>query len=135
MRSRTVWRWATFAGYDANGRLVAANLGDHYTVEDQENNNENGLWLDDRISLLGAAEFDFDPARHMDQWKIREAAGRAELTFTPQCDKVKNVSLGLVGMKYFQPCGTFNGFIIDDSGERIIINDMFGVAEMMDARF
>jgi hypothetical protein len=132
---RTVWRWATFAGYDAAGRLVGVNIGDHDTIEDQEKHNENCLWIGNRMALLGAAAFEFDPKRHMEPWKIRELNGRAELTFHPQGDKVKNVSLGVMDMKYFQPCGFFRGYIIDDGGARIEIKDMYGVAEMMDSRW
>ncbi|MFA6450431.1 MAG: DUF2804 domain-containing protein [bacterium] len=131
----TVWQWATFAGYDAAGRLIGVNIGVHETIEDQEKHNENCLWIGNKMELLGAAAFEFDPKRRMEPWKIRELNGRAELTFYPQGDKVKNVSLGIMDMKYFQPCGFFRGYIIDDNGERIEINDMYGVAEMMDSRW
>jgi len=132
---RTVWRWATFAGYDSKGRLVGANLGDHDTVEDQMQWNENCIWLEDKIFLLGAIDYDFDPKCYMEPWKIREVEGRAELTFFPQVDKVKNVSLGVLGMRYFQPSGYFKGFLMTDSGERIEIDNIYGVAEVMDARW
>ena len=97
--------------------------------------NENCLWLDGKLSLLGAVEFEFDRNRHMEPWRIRELTGRTELTFYPEGNKVENNRLGFLEMRYFQPCGRFRGFVISDSGEKIEVNDFYGVAEMMDARF
>ncbi len=132
---KTVWRWATFAGYDANGRLIGANLGDHDTIDEQAYWNENCLWIGDKMPLLGEVKFEFDRVKHTDPWKIKETNGRADLTFYPDGDKVKNLHLGVMGMKYFQPCGRFRGYIVGDDGEQIEIDNMYGVAEMMDARW
>jgi len=132
---RSAWKWATFAGRGPGGHIVGLNIGDHDTIQDQEKWNENCIWTGNRITFLGRAEFDFSHERHMEPWTIRESGGRAEVTFYPVADFVRTLEAAAIGMRYFQPRGTFRGFLVDDAGQRHEIDDYFGVAEMMTARW
>ena len=49
------WTWGT-AGGDYEGKLLAFNLGDTGGI-DQENWNENCLWIGDRLELLGPVQW------------------------------------------------------------------------------
>ena len=129
----TSWRWATFAGRDARGRIIGLNIGDHDYVNDQESLNENAAWVGENLSLLGAAGFELSKSDHTQPWRIWERNGRAELTFHPEHTNVENHNMGLVRMNYFQSGGRFRGFIIDDAGEKHAIDNYLGVAEMMDS--
>ena len=131
----TAWRWVTFGGFDGDGRLVGVNLGDHDTIANPREWTENCLWIDGRISLCGPVEFEWHSHSSRNPWRIREIDGRAELSFFPDTCRIDNVSLGIVRMNYFQFCGDFRGHIIDPDGTRIPVNDMYGVAESMDAHW
>lgn len=130
----TWWKWATFAGRDDQGRIVGINLTDNL-VKDADRWNENAIWIDGKIQLLGAAEFEIDKSDYMKPWKMRERNGRAELEFLPDGDKTENKNLGLLRTFYHQPYGKFRGFFIDDSGTKHPVNDYYGVTEFMDSYF
>jgi hypothetical protein len=131
---RMQWRWATCAGYDGRGRLVGLNLT-HNVIADDTDNNENGLWVGDRLSLLGAARFTFDENDLLAPWRIETGDGRCRLIFRPQGERAGLVNAGVISSDYHQPYGTFSGEAIDDAGETHAIRDLFGVTEVHRARF
>ncbi len=129
--SETYWNWATLAGYDKQGRLVALNLTDNRTFHDQRYWNENGIWLDASLEMIGAGHFDMDPERPMEQdWIIYEDQDRVNLCFSPECQWISNVySLGFFNMNYYNILGTFNGYLKTAAGAKIELEDFWGVAE------
>ena len=130
----TKWRWATFTNRDDKGRIIGVNLADHM-FQDQERNNENCIWIDDKLVLLGCVNFDFDPHNPNNPWKIWDNAGYVELEFFPDGRKQEKHNFLLVGMDYYQVFGCFRGRITDSDGERHPVVDYYGVTEKMDARF
>lgn len=123
----TFWNWATCAGHDSQGRVVAMNLTKNVN-DDDERFNENGLWVDGELTHLGAARFDIDKARLMDPWHLTTTDGRMDLIFTPQGERCEDIRLGLVRSSFHQPYGTFRGRIATDD-EEILFEDFFGVCE------
>ncbi len=126
------WKWANFAAFDSKGRVIGANLTDNL-IEDQRSWNECAIWHGPEISLLGPIKFEFDEADTKKPWRISDHDGRVELDFTPQGLKVEDLNLGVFKTHYRQPLGLFNGFLVDDSGEKHPVKDVFGVAEHMDS--
>jgi hypothetical protein len=131
---RTFWNWATFAGYDERGRLIAMNACKNF-IEDDEGNNENCTWVDGEITLLGAATFDFDKAALMKPWKLNTSGYGMDLTFSPQGERVGRVNLGVVMSDFHQPFGKFKGVLPGPDGTRLEIEDLFGLCEWHLARF
>lgn len=127
----TFWYWATFAGRDRLGRLIAANLTRNVNRDDAEVN-ENCIWCDGRIEHLGPARFELDRAHVLAPWRIRSEDGGAELTFTPRGERSENLRLGLVRSVFHQPHGTFAG-TLRFAGETIPVDDLFGVCEDHDS--
>jgi Domain of unknown function (DUF2804), C-terminal/Domain of unknown function (DUF2804), N-terminal len=130
----TFWRWATFAGYDKKGRMLAINLVQNM-VPDDENNNENVLWVDGKLTPWSAARFEFDEKNALAPWKMRTTDGNCDLTFTPQGERSDKINMGLIVSDYHQPYGVFNGTVTDASGERYEVENIFGVTEHHLARF
>jgi len=130
----TNWRWATFGGRDSQGRLIALNLNDGL-VSDEEKHNENCLWVDGKLSGLGAAKFDFDPADVLAPWRIRTTDGKVDLEFSPEGERKEKVNLGLIMSDFHQPFGRFRGNVIGEDGAAHKVEDYFGVAEYHRARF
>ncbi|HOO55982.1 MAG TPA: DUF2804 domain-containing protein [bacterium] len=132
---KSKWKWGTFAGRDSQGRLIALNIGDQDTVEDQDIWGENCIWVDGKLFPIGRAEFDFSRTDRMEPWHITEKTGRADVNFFPEGIKEQNTNVGIVKVKYFQLCGKFRGTLLDENGEKLEVKDYYGVAECMDAKF
>ena len=124
---RTFWEWATFAGRDSRGRALAMNLTRNVNRDDAALN-ENAVWVDGRIELLGPAVFDFDRRRPLEPWHVGTADGAVDLEFLPQGDRHENLRLGVIASVFRQPYGTFRG-TIPFRGERLQVDGMFGVCE------
>jgi hypothetical protein len=131
---RMTWRWASCAGFDAEGRVVGLNLT-HNVIEDDHDNNENGLWVGDQLSMFEAARFTFDPEHLLEPWTIETTDGRCRLTFRPEGERAGVIQAGVVASDYHQPYGTFSGEAVDDAGRVHAIQDFFGVTELHRARF
>jgi hypothetical protein len=119
-----LWTWGT-AGGDYQGKLLAFNLGDTGGI-DQEHWNENCLWIGDRLELLGPVQWTNDPRNPRNPWTVKEIHGRADLTFTP--DNGKIVSVPPLG-KYYQMAGNYNGYLVNQAGEKLEVRNFYGCAE------
>lgn len=128
------WTWASGAGFDEQGRVVGFNLT-HNVIEDDEENNENGLWVGDRLSMYAAARFTFDQAKVTAPWRVETTDGRCKLDFHPEGERAGKINLGVVYSDYHQPFGVFRGQATDDEGRVHEIRDYFGVTEFHRARF
>lgn len=120
------WTWGTAEGTDTSGQQIALNMVDYYT-EDQEWWNENCFWLDGKMSLLGAVKWEHDLKDPIKPWRVRETTGRLEATFFPEGGKT--VDLSPIAFKYYQKCGRYEGFAIDDQGEKHEFHNLYGPAE------
>jgi len=122
---RTWWNWATFAGRDAAGRLIAGNLTHNVNERDRELN-ENALWVDGALHHLGPARFEVDRERVLEPWRVR--TDEAALVFTPEGERAQSIRLGLVVSEFHQPYGTFAGTVRLE-GEEVEIDGLYGVCE------
>ena len=120
------WTWGTAEGKDQSGRPIALNLVDYYT-RDQEWWNENCCWSDGKMSLLGPVQWELDLKDPIKPWRVRERSGRAEATFFPEGGKIMDLSP--IPFKYYQKCGRYEGFVIDDQGQKHEFHNLYGPAE------
>lgn len=127
----TWWRWATFAGRDDQGRLLAMNLTANVNREDHAVN-ENVFWIDGTMQRLSPARFNLDRRDPMAPWRLSTAEGEVDLVFTPEGRRRENVRLLFARSVFQQPWGRFRGRIRtgDDTYE---IPDLFGICEDHDA--
>lgn len=130
----TTWRWATFAGYDAEGRQLGMNLVRNM-VQPDDQWNENVIWVDGKLSQVSGARFEFDLANCLSPWRITSIDGRIDLTFTPMGERAERINMGLVLSDYHAPYGHFSGTVVDDAGKAYTVDRLFGVAEFHQARF
>lgn len=130
---RSFWRWATFGGYDADGKLLGVNLC-HNVIADDEEYNENCIWVDGEIRLLGPARFGFSEARPLQPWFIRTLDGQVDLEFQPLGERAQRMGLGPVYSDFHQPFGTFRGRLGSGS-QSIPVEGMFGLCENHVSRY
>ena len=127
------WYWATAAGYDASGRLLAFNLCRNM-IEADEVFNENCFWIDGRISCLPASRFEFNEI--MEPWKIKTTDGNLNLTFVPQGERAQKINFaGLISSDYHQPFGKYSGEFRDGRGGIYPLTNFFGLAEKHVTRY
>jgi hypothetical protein len=121
------WKWATAAGYNDNGKLLAFNLCQNM-IADDEDFNENCVWLDGKIYCLKGAQFEFQNVMH--PWNMKTTDDRLDLMFSPIDERAQKISIGgLLKSDFHQPFGLYNGAFRDDQGVRYSIKDYFGLAE------
>ncbi len=130
----TLWRWATCAGFDADGRRIALNLVQNM-IQNDDTYNENVLWVDGKLSGWGGARFEFDPKDTLKPWSIETTDAKCRLNFTPTGERAERIDLGLILSDYHQPFGTFEGTVTDNEGNVYELKDFFGVTEYHLARF
>lgn len=129
------WTWCTCAGFTREGRIAGVNLGDHPAIADQQQWNENCMWLGAALEPLGPAVFSHAPEHPARPWLMGDAHGRARLAFFPDGRLTARHALGNARMDYCQMSGRFRGTIAAQSGEIVPVSDFFGVAETMNAHF
>ncbi len=130
---RSFWRWMTFAGYDAEGRLLAANLC-HNNIAKDEVYNENCFWVDGKISLTGAARFGYSEADILGPWFVRTTDGAVDVEFRPQGERAEKIRVGPVMSDFHQPFGLFRGRM-GQEGESYAVEDLFGLCEQHITRY
>ena len=107
---RTWWNWATFVGRDDAGRSIGLNLTRNVNRSD-DTYNENAVWIDGKLHVLGRAQFDFDARSPLDPWNVRTVDGDVDLVFRPLADRFEDTRLVLLRSSFHQPFGTFSGTI------------------------
>lgn len=124
---RMMYDWATGVGRNLNGRLEGFNLTRNQVI-DQDKFNENCLWINGKMQVLPPVTFE-RKSGVMGEWNIKDNFGRVDVTFTPQCSCPMNIRGGIIDVKYNGPYGSFRGHIVDDQGNKVIVDDFFGMGE------
>ncbi|MGO0576866.1 DUF2804 domain-containing protein [Ornithinimicrobium panacihumi] len=117
------WNWA--AGSRPDGDL-AVQLGGRWT--DGTGQTENGLIVDGRLHKIhGDLTWTYDRDDWMRPWRIHGA--RVDVELVPFHERVAKTQLGVVASETHQCFGTFRGWVLDDVGERIVVDSLTGWAE------
>ncbi len=122
------WQWATGGGYRQDGALLGFNLTNNQ-VQDQHAYNENCLWVDGKLHLLPPVQFSYPSADGLGPWSIRDAYGRVDLTFQPEVIRKVDLNAIVIQSRYRGPYGAFNGFLLDNDGNKHTVERWFGMCE------
>lgn len=122
------WKWATAAGYNEYGELMAFNLCQNM-ITDDEDYNENCMWVDGKIYCLKAARFKFDEHDVLRPWEVKTTDEKMDLLFAPSGERAEKISIGLIVSDFHQPFGMYNGRFKDESNRIYPISNCFGLAE------
>ena len=122
------WKWSTAAGYNEYGELLAFNLCQNM-ITDDEDHNENCMWVDGKIHCLKAARFKFEKDNVLRPWEVKTTDGHLDLLFTPSGERAEKISVGLIVSDFHQPFGMYNGRFKDENNRIYPITNCFGLAE------
>jgi len=125
--------WAAGFGADAKGRRVGFNLAQNPHVREAARNNENCVWINNRVWPLPPVVMT-RPQGDMGEWVIQDTEGMVDLVFLPETPNVLRLNLGLVESDFAGPLGSFRGFVKAGDGTKIDAELLYGAGERMDLR-
>ncbi|KAA1172051.1 DUF2804 domain-containing protein [Marinobacter salinexigens] len=132
MRRETAWNWACIAGKLASGHSLGLNLA---SGVNETGVTENALWINGRCIKLGAARFSFDRYQPEKDWAVTTDDGRVDLRFTPSGVRKERLNALILASNFRQFIGTFEGQVVDDSGQVIPVKGVRGLMEDHFARW
>ncbi len=130
---KSFWVWASASGFLPGGRTLGLNLG--YGFGDTSAATENAIILDGRIHKLGQVDFHYSSADFKAPWKMTSPDGRLRLEFTPFLERVAKTNAVILSSEVHQMFGRYNGVVVSDEGEEIVVRDLVGFAEEHHARW
>ncbi len=117
------WNWG--AGSEPGGRR-AIQLGGRWT--DGTGSTENALFVDARAHKISEdLAWRYDRSDWMRPWQV--TGRRVSATLSPVHVREARSKLLVVGSNTHQAFGEWSGWALDDSGERISLDGLFGWAE------
>jgi hypothetical protein len=122
------WDWVTSATF-VDGEACAFNLTRNQ-VRDPDAYNENCVWRGDRVGRLPAVTFEREHVHEPgERWRIRDHAGKVDLTFEPTVPGDVKVNAVVVKSKYRGPFGIFRGRLEPDGLPPLTVDGWFGMGE------
>lgn len=130
----TRWQWSALQGRTPQGSLVGLNLSAQVYDDEQGDSQENALWLDGRVYLLGGVQFELPNNPRCEPWKIRSrstGSPEVDLVFTPLGTREEQLNAGVIKSNFIQPYGTYQGTLCPKDGAlpSISVNGLLGVVE------
>jgi hypothetical protein len=131
---RTVWNWGGGAGRAADGTVVGLQFGGKWTVG--TGFTENGVFVNGRLSKIGRElDWAYDWDDPMQPWRVRDPGGQIDVVLTPRYDKYGLIDAKLMRRETHQVFGTWDGYVVDDDGDRHDLSGLQGFAEESRARW
>jgi len=118
--------------YDSQPWLVGANFVKRPELPGEPD--ESCLWTPGSCEALADVSFHKRGGDLKAPWLIASADGQLDVVFTPEGRKAVKRHLGVVAIDYFQIFGRYAGTVAADDGSVIVVKDVHGVCESMDAR-
>ncbi len=125
---RAHYDWLTTMGRSVNGeeRYFAFNLTRNQSI-DQENYNENLIWLEGKTSLLPPVKFVHNAEGSV--WTVKDEHGMVDITFDIADRYRMETHAGVIDIKYHVVFGEIKGYIRDTDGTKYILDGMMGMGE------
>ena len=127
------WVWASASGFLPDGRRVGLNMG--YGFGDTSAATENCFILEGRVHKLPDLTFTYDNRNFKSPWTMTSPDGRLDLVFTPFFERVARTDALVLKSEVHQMFGRYNGHVVTDEGEKIVVVDLIGWAEEHNAKW
>lgn len=119
--------WLTSMGkmlHNGKEIFIAFNLTRNQSI-DQDNYNENVLWLEDKQIQLPPVQFQ----KSQNIWHVYDQYGMVDLNFIIQNTFKMTPNIGICKVEYYLPFGKLAGFIKGLDGEVYKFDNMIGIGE------
>lgn len=127
------WVWASASGFLTDKRRIGLNLG--FGFGDTSAATENCFILEGKVHKLGEVKFTYDNRNFKSPWTMKSPDGRLDLVFTPFFERVAKTDALILRSEVHQMFGHYNGRVVTDEGETLVITDLIGWAEEHNARW
>lgn len=114
----------TVDGKNISFRIDAGSLD----AFDQDTYNGNALFYDGKETALPPVVITHTYGI-MNKWNIQDTENMIDLTFTPVSDNVSIINPLVVRAEYHTIYGLFNGVLVDDDGNKIVIDSLPGITK------
>ncbi len=121
------WIWSSLSAR-LNGRLFGFNLGCGFGDLEKTRGTENVIYFGDETVKLDRMKITHE-ADFMQPWQLKADDGRFEAVLTPHYDRTTRTKMLFVDNTCHQMFGKFEGFFIDNAGQRVDFSDVVGFAE------
>jgi hypothetical protein len=111
-------------GKNISFRLEAGSLD----AFDQDSYNGNALFYNGRETALPPVVITHTYGI-MNKWNIQDTENMIDLIFTPVSDSVNIINPLVVRAEYHTIYGVFNGVLVDDDGNKIVIDSLPGISK------
>jgi hypothetical protein len=124
----STWHWG-MASQRVRGRRIGLNLGGKWT--DGTGMTENAVFVEGKMTKIHEdVLFNYNKEDLMQRWKIKtKFTNQVSLTFSPFYERVSVTKAGLIKSEVHQMFGYYDGSILLDNGETLIIKQMLGSIE------
>lgn len=123
---KNTWYWASLSS-SVDNIPIGLNLG--YGFSDRSSASENAIFYNNTIHKLDNVKFDIPNTFLEKDWQIKDNEGRLDLLFTPIVDRVGYFNYGIIKSDQHQVFGKYNGKIILDNGNSLLLENHLGFAE------
>ena len=122
------WNWG-MASQLVRGKRIGLNIGGQWT--DGTGMTENALFVDGHMTKIHEdVIFTYNQKDYKQPWQIQtKFTDDVALTFTPFFERIAKTNAKLVKSEVHQLVGYYNGYVIDQDGVRISIQQMLGCVE------
>lgn len=131
---KSVWNWG-MASQIIRGRRIGLNFGGQWT--DGTGMTENAIFVDGSMTKIHEdVLFQYNQQNYYEPWSIKtKFSDQVDLTFTPFFERIANTNLKLITSEVHQMIGYYNGYVTDQHGSRIAIQQMLGCIEEHKAKW
>lgn len=127
------WVWANASGFLSDGRTFGLNMGRGFG--DLSAATENCYFIDGVMTKLEGVPIEYDMTDYMKPWRFRDEESRVDLTLTPFYPRKSKLDFLIGKTDVNQIFGMYNGYAVDDSGQKVQIKNLAGWAEDHYARW
>ncbi len=131
MRRETSWRWGSISAHLPQGRF-GLNLANGVN---ETGNTENCFWLNGSKQLLPPVNIRLNRQQPAQPWQFVSTDKQLNLQFQPTGCRQQRLNMGIVASNFRQYCGTFSGELQLETGEKLALNQVPGLAEDHFARW
>lgn len=125
---QATWNWG-MASQRVRGRRIGLNLGGKWT--DGTGMTENAVFVDGKMTKIHEdVLFDYDREDFMQPWHVKSKfSSQVELTFSPFFERIATSNAKLIKTEVHQMFGYYDGRVLLENGETLVIQQMLGCIE------
>ena len=125
---QATWNWG-MASQRVRGRRIGLNLGGKWT--DGTGMTENAVFVDGKMTKIHEdVLIEYDREDYMQPWHVKSKfSNQVELTFSPFFERIATSNAQLVKSEVHQLFGYYDGSVLLENGETLVIQQMLGSIE------